>query len=410
MSNSLKFHIIPNKFFVFILFFSLLQYANAQKPPHLVPISISEMVPVEIDFEKEREFHPDTTCRFVECRNAERTVGYLIEPKKCFFSPVILFDRQFKDCCEVRLEEVQQAETLFARVMDKRTDAAHQIFRGFTAPYFYQYIRQYSFYLNSEGDTCVHINCIHISNVIPKKEEYFHSRMRPDLRYIHVLDGDDDFWNANLNLTRGKLLDYSISGPTIHFVEGRNDEHSGLYQKTLFQNWWPIQEFYSYDQLPTAVKEAISAQIDKTEIVSYEYFSTKYIWTYQQKRNGDGVSRRKRYKKGDYYRIYSDSICHGYDAKGRLLFVGNSEYQGKLDLKYLSHIAEIDTMMAAIKQNMTTRGYDYEKYGYLQWVEQVGNQYVLAVIYNPPIPADLLRAYYTLDVKGEIKGVYLEQR
>ena len=66
--------------------------------------------------------------------------------------------------------------------------------------------------------------------------------------------------------------------------------------------------------------------------------------------------------------------------------------------------------MSAIKCDMIARGYDYEKYGYIQWVEQVGDYYVLAVIYNPPIPADFLYVYYTLDDKGQIKGVYLEQR
>jgi hypothetical protein len=67
----------------------------------------------------------------------------------------------------------------------------------------------------------------------------------------------------------------------------------------LFQIWWPIQEPYSFEQLPTAVKEAALSQIDNTEITECVYFSTKYIWAYREKKDGSGVSKRKRYKKGD---------------------------------------------------------------------------------------------------------------
>lgn len=398
---------------VLILFLSFFQYANAQKPPHLVPITITDMVPVEIDFEKECQqsfYLPDTNYIFTECRNAEGTVGYLLEPKECSYLSWGARCRQFEDCCEAGMKEVQRAETIFAKVMDKRADAAQEINRVFTAPYFYQYIRQYAFYLNQYGDTCVHINCIHISEVMPELR-FFHFRERPDLHYISYFDGDDNFWNVDLNLSQVKLFDFSINGPTINIVEGRNDEPRGLYQETLFRDiLWPIQENNSYDQLPVAVKEAVSSQIDTNGITDCEYFSSKYIWTCREKKNGDWVSRRKRYKKGDYYRICSDSICRGYDAKGRLLYVGNREYLGRLEPKYLIHIAEIDMLMSAIKCDMIARGYDYEKYGYIQWVEQVGDYYVLAVIYNPPIPADFLYVYYTLDDKGQIKGVYLEQR
>ena len=86
------------------------------------------------------------------------------------------------DCCEVGLREVQWAETVLAKVLDRRADSAQQIQKAFTAPYFYEYIRQYVFYLNPEGDTCVHINCIHISEVMPEEEEFFQFRFRPDIQ------------------------------------------------------------------------------------------------------------------------------------------------------------------------------------------------------------------------------------
>ena len=369
---------------------------------------------MEIDFELERQqssgfIRVDTNYRFTECRNAEGTVGYLIEAKDCVFLVGILLGHQFEDCCEVGLQDVQRAENMLAKVLDRRADSAQIIQRAFTAPYFYQYIRQYVFYLNPEGDTCVHINCIHIREVMPE-ERFFHSRMRPDLRYIVVLDGSDDFWNADLNLTKGKLLTFDVNGPTIHYVDGRNNEPLGLYQKTLFQSWWPIQESYSFEQLPTAVKKAVLSQIDPVGISGYQHFSTKYIWAYREKKDGSGVSKRKRYKKGDYYKIYSDTICRGFDAKGRMVYIGNVKYLGRLEPIYLNRIDGIDTMMAAIERDMSARGRNFGKYGYIQWVEQVGDRYVIAVVYNPPIPADFFCAYYTLDSKGQVEGVTLHQR
>lgn len=399
---------------VFLFFLLLMQHVSAQAPPHLEPVTISEMVPVEIDFELERQqssgfIRVDTNYRFTECRNAEGTVGYLIEAKDCVFLVGILLGHQFEDCCEVGLQDVQRAENMLAKVLDRRADSAQIIQRAFTAPYFYQYIRQYVFYLNPEGDTCVHINCIHIREVMPE-ERFFHSRMRPDLRYIVVLDGSDDFWNADLNLTKGKLLTFDVNGPTIHYVDGRNNEPLGLYQKTLFQSWWPIQESYSFEQLPTAVKKAVLSQIDPVGISGYQHFSTKYIWAYREKKDGSGVSKRKRYKKGDYYKIYSDTICRGFDAKGRMVYIGNVKYLGRLEPIYLNRIDGIDTMMAAIERDMSARGSNFGKYGYIQWVEQVGDRYVIAVVYNPPIPADFFCAYYTLDSKGQVEGVTLHQR
>ncbi len=395
------------KVLAFLLLLFPLQFAIAQKLPHLEPVTITEMVPVEMESQQsDGFFHADTNCRFIECRNSEMTVGYLIEPKVDWWW---CLGMKGDICYNVGLRDVQRAETVFANTMDRRADSAQQIQRAFTAPYFYQYIRQYVFYLNSEGDTCVHINCIHISEVMPE-ERFFPYRLRPDLDYIDVFDGDDDFWKADLNLTQGKLLSYDVNGPMIHIVEGRNDEPRGLYDKTLFQYPWPIQEPYSFEQLPTVVKKAVLSQIDTVGISDYQYFSTKYVWDYMEEKDGNGVSIRKRYKKGDYYKIYSDTICRGLDAKGRIVYVGNEEYLGRLDQKYLSNFAGIGTVLAAIEHDMSARGRNYEKYGYIQWVEQVGDDYVVAAIYNPPVPADFLRAYYTIDRKGNIKGVTINQR
>ena len=379
------------KILVFLLFLLIAHHVSAQKPPHLVPVEITEMVPVDDN--------DDEYFRFIECRNSDKTVGYLIEPKGDWgWFPGMKGDILH----HIGLREVQRAETVFTNTMDRRADLAQQILRTFTAPRFYQYIRQYAFYLAPEGDTCVHIECLMPGMFGTDASAYCH---------IHVVcDGDDNYWTADLNLTQGKLLSYHVNGPTYYYVEGRNDEPCGLYEKTLFQIWWPIQESCSFEQLPTAVKKAVLSQMDTVGISRYQHFSTKYIWAYREKKDGSAVSERKRYKNGNYYRIFSDTICRGFNAKGRLVYVGNEKYLGRLDLAYLIHIAEIDTIMEAIGRDLSALGCDFGKYGYIQWVEQVGDRYVLAVIYNPPIPADFLRAYYTFDRNGRKEGVTLEQR
>ena len=90
--------------------------------------------------------------------------------------------------CGAGLREVQRAEALFAKVMDLRVDSAQEIHRAFTAPRFYQYVRQYVFFLNPDGDTCVHINCI-------MREESI-CPSRPGHQYVEVCDGDDYHWTA----------------------------------------------------------------------------------------------------------------------------------------------------------------------------------------------------------------------
>ena len=384
---------------VILFFLLLMHHASAQKPPHLVPVSITEMLPVDDN--------DDEYLRFIECRNSDKTVGYLIEPKGDWgWFPGMKGDILH----HIGLREVQRAETVFANTMDRRADLAHQIQRPFTAPYFYQYIRQYVFYLAQEGDTCVHINCIHISEVMPE-EQYFSHRLRPDLHYIVAFDGDDNFWKADLNLTQGKLLSFDVNGPTIYYVEGRNDEPCGLYEETLFaKDGFLDEQLCHFNQLPATVKKAILSIADTTEISSYHRFSHIYTWKYRVKKNGKEVTKPQKHRIGNHYRIFTDTICRGFDAKGRLVYVGNDEYLGRLDLTYLSHIAEIDTIMEAIGRDLSARGCDFGKYGYIQWVEQVGDHYVVAVIYDPPIPADFLRAYYTFDRNGRMEGVTLYQR
>ena len=91
------------------------------------------------------------------------------------------------------------------------------------------------------------------------------------------------------------------------------------------------------------------------------------------------------------------------------MYIGNEAYLGRLDSACLSYIAAIDTIMLTIGQDMSVRGCDFEKYGYVQWVERVGNHYVLAAVYVPPVSADFLMAYYTFNRNGQMEGVTLQQ-
>ena len=79
-----------------------------------------------------------------------------------------------------------------------------------------------------------------------------------------------------------------------------------------------------------------------------------------------------------------------------------------LDRAYMSQIPNINTMIAAITRDLSTRGRDYSKYGGIRWAEKLGDRYVLAVVYNPPVDADALILYYTFDRNGRIEGVTLE--
>ena len=89
----------------------------------MVPMTISEMVPVETDFNRERQISDglfaDTDLRFIECRNSKKTVGYLIEGDWWWF-----YGMKGDILHHLGLREVQRAETLFTTVMDKRADSA----------------------------------------------------------------------------------------------------------------------------------------------------------------------------------------------------------------------------------------------------------------------------------------------
>lgn len=73
-----------NRILIFFPFMLYALTAFAQKPPHLVPMEITEMVPVDSIDNQDTRSNPcpewvDTNIRFTACLNADGVVGYLLE-------------------------------------------------------------------------------------------------------------------------------------------------------------------------------------------------------------------------------------------------------------------------------------------------------------------------------------------
>ena len=146
-------------------------------------------------------------------------------------------------------------------------------------------------------------------------------------------------------------------------------------------------------------------QFDTSKIETFRRFSP-YYWKYRQNRDGSITNIRKKHKPGYFYRVYTDSLCYGFDAKGRLQYVGHrDEWEGRLTSEALNHFSGMDKMLAAVNQDMTERGRNFLKYGFVNWVERVGKYYVLSVRYFGPVSADHLHLYYTFDKSGTLIGI-----
>jgi hypothetical protein len=368
-------------------------------PEHLQAVKVTTMARVQYDsadFSASNQFQrPDTLWRFFECQNDTGVVGYVLEPKNpsyaVFWGGVGKEDSDFK----AGVAEVQLAEALLARTLDLLADTAQNIQRALTAPRFYQYVRQYLFFINHEGDTCVHVNFI----------MQYGRTVFPDRRYLEQCDGDDTYWKADLNLTKARLTDYYVNGPTIYFVNGRSKVPQGLYRNTFFnEHYYLTEKEISFEQLPSAL-QAVAMQFDTSKIETFRRFSP-YYWKYRQNRDGSITNIRKKQKPGSFYRVYTDSLCYGFDAKGRLRYVGHwDEWEGRLTSEALNHFSGIDKMLAAVNQDMTERGRNFPKYGFVNWIERVEEYYVLSVYYFGPVRADHLRLYYTFDKSGSLIGI-----
>ena len=393
------------KIALFAVCLLFLMNVGAQKGPvtvsqeHLRAVKVTMMERVQYDpadfAASDQMQRPDTLWRFFECRNDTGVVGYVMEPKDPRYA--VLWGRVGKENSgfNAGLVEVQRTETLLARTLDLLADTAQNIQRALTAPRFYQYVRQYLFFINPEGDTCVPVNFI-----MQDDRSLF-----PDRRYLDQCDGDDSYWQADLNLTKARLTDYYVNGPTIYFVNGRSKVPQGLYRNAFFNKYYyHTEKEISFGQLPSALR-AVAVQFDTSKIETFRRFSP-YYWKYRQNRDGSITNIRKKHKPGYFYRVYTDSLCYGFDAKGRLQYVGHrDEWEGRLTSEALNHFSGMDKMLAAVNQDMTERGRNFLKYGFVNWVERVGKYYVLSVRYFGPVSADHLHLYYTFDKSGTLIGI-----
>lgn len=361
----------------------------AQVPERLIPVNVTALEAVDMtkfpksDNPWDNLDNPDTTLRFTACKGDTSLIGYVLEEKNEIPLPLIPF--YVKDASakpyHPSLEDVQRTEVLFAEVLNYRTDSAKQVPRVFLAPHFYQYIRQYIFYLNEQNDTCVYINLIHFKNAANQDYDI-------DRRFIDVLDGGDHYWHAKINLTKRQLLDYNINGPLVHVYNGRNSEPIGLYYKTLNcgdrYKYYSVERF-NYREYPKAVERQLPPRHDNRG-VSCVYHIKKGLRKYYSVEFGDGVTLT-------------------YRSNGKLISVATDDDVAGLSNEDLSLFPCADTLVNAIERDMRAIGRDFRKYGTIMWIEKIKGCYVIAASYESPTPIYGMVAYYTFDRKGQISGV-----
>lgn len=213
----------------------------SQELEHLRPIPVTGISLVTHDTSsykspvaKQLCSYIDTSITFYDCRNDKGTIGYVLDYHKprLFKSYLSLWGDEEENAITsegysifVELKEVRRAEILLAKELDLKADSSQIIQRALTAPRFYQYVRQYSFYRTMDGDTCVEINF-----AIP--DEY----NCVDSYYYDPCDGGDVFWRATLNLSKKRILNYYVNGPEIITVKGRSKEPKGLRRNCIFRN------------------------------------------------------------------------------------------------------------------------------------------------------------------------------
>lgn len=364
----------------------------SQKLEHLRPIPVTEISLVTHDTSSHKSpiakqlcSYIDTSITFYACRNDKGTVGYVLDYHKprLFRSYLSSWGEDEENAITsegysifVGLKEVQRAEFLLAKELDLKADSSQTIQRALTAPRFYQYVRQYIFYVEEDGDTCVSINF-----AIPGEYDCLNSR------YLMVWDGGDDYWNAVLNLSKGQILHYYVNGPEIITVKGRSTEPHGLSRKCIFRNGTLYREkVITYNQLPKKVRTKVERPDDTTNV---------YIEV-----NCKGTL---------YYIVFSDSIQKGYRQDGTWLFTGAENlFSGNLTAEKLLKVPHINKMLSFIRDDMSRRGRDFKKYGKLISLEVVDKHYVIHIWYYPNIDYYKMWAAYTFDQKGDFVGIDID--
>ena len=361
----------------------------SQKLEHLRPIPVTEISLVTHDTSNYKNpiakrlcSYVDTSITFYECRNDKGTVGYVLDYHKSRHFESYLSswgdDEENVLVSEgysilVGLKEVQCAEILLAKELDLKADSSQIIQRALTAPRFYQYVRQYSFYRTTDGDTCVEINF-----AIPDEYDCL------DSYYMDPSDGGDSFWRATLNLSKKRILGYYVNGPEIITVKGRSKEPQGLHRNCIFRNGTLYREkVIPYNQLPQKVQAKVVNNRDTTNV---------YI--------------EMHHKDQLYYLIFRDGIQKGYRQDGTWLFTGTENlFTGELSENHLRKVPHIKKMLSYIHNDMSRRGRDFKKYGKLISLEVVDKHYVIHIWYYPNIDYYKMWAAYTFDHNGDFVGI-----
>ncbi|MBO4504054.1 MAG: hypothetical protein J5730_04525 [Bacteroidales bacterium] len=374
-----------------ILFVALLSAGSvaAQELEHLQPVQITSMSLVKRDIPNSKSTidkhlcsYIDTSITFYECRNDKRIVGYLLDFHDnrpfCGYKSTWGHTSNSSEGIAILagLKEVQRAEILLAKELDLKADSSQIIRRALTAPRFYQYARQYIFYVEEDGDTCASINF-----AIPEEYDCLNSR------YLKVCDGGDDYWNAVLNLSKGQILHYYVNGPHIKTVKGRSKESQGLIRNCIFRNGTLYrEEVITYNQLPKKVQTKVENPHDTTNT---------YIEVHH---------------KGQlYYLIFSNSIQKGYQNDGTWLFTGSENlFSGDLPENQLQKVPHIKKMLSYIHDDMSRRGRNFQKYGKLISLEVLDKHYVIHIWYYPNIDYYKMWAAYTFDREGNFVGIDID--
>lgn len=374
-----------------LLIIALFSMGNifAQELERLRPIPVTEISLVTRDtsryrssIAKQRCFYIDTSITFYECRNDRGVVGFLLEfhNNRTFRDYKSTWDQSSNSWRDIAvhagLKEVQRAEILLAKELDLKADSSQIIQRALTAPRFYQYVRQYSFYRTMDGDTCVEINF-----AIP--DEY----NCVDSYYYDPCDGGDDFWRATLNLSKKRILNYYVNGPENITVKGRSKEPKGLRRNCIFRNGTLYrEEVITYNQLPEKVQTKVEKPADTTNV----YIKVNH--------------------KGElYYIVFTDSIQKGYRQDGTWLFTGAENlFSGDLPAEKLQKVPHIHKMLSYIHEDMSRRGRDFGKFGRLISIETVSNHYVIHIWYYPDIDYYKMWAAYTFDHNGDFVGIDID--
>jgi hypothetical protein len=375
-------HFVQKIIIVALLLFATHTTLLAQLPERLIPMNVTALEAVDVtklsksDNPWDHWDKPDTTIRFTACKGDTSVIGYVMEDNIGIPFLLHFVHSDSAKSYHPTLGDVQRAEVIFAEVLNLRTDSANQVPRVFLAPYFYQYIRQYIFYLNKQNDTCVYINLVQFQ----RAKEY-----GVDRRFIHVCDGDDYYWRAKINLTKRQLLDYSINGPTVHVSRGRNSEPEGLVKAVRKKYEKYKLTSFNYREYPKAVERQLPAKHDSS-----------------------GVTRVTIYSKGlrKYYRVFfGDGVTLTYRSNGKLISVATDDDVAGLSNEDLSLFPGADTLVNAIERDMRAIGRDFRKNGTIMWIEKIKGCYVIAASYESPTPIYGMVAYYTFDRKGQISGV-----